>query len=263
MGIYDLIEDATAKTKKKNDAGEPVINGFMLGVVTEGYNKEFPGMVKVELYVRDADKNITDWMRVVTPYGGKEWGIFMMPEVADQVLVFFLEGNIHKPCVFGSIFKSEDKFHKAAHDDKNFIKRFKTPNGMDVTFYDEKDKDYIDIKTQKGINIKMDDKNNVVTISDKDIKNKVEIDITKGLVTVKGEKEVMLTSGTSKIDIKGDSNDILIKGTNVKIEGTKVIIKAQSSMSVEGASTEIKGGGALNLKSDGVANLKGSIVKIN
>ncbi len=263
MGIYDLIGEAAQKAGKRNDAGEPVINGFMLGIVTEGNNSEFPGMVKVELYVREAEKNISDWMRVVTPYGGTDWGLYMMPEVNDEVLVFFLEGSIHKPCVLGSIFRTDDKFHKNAREDKNFIKRFKTPNGIEVSFFDDKDKDYIDIKTQKGTYIRMDDEKNTVTIADKDTKNSVTVDIGKGSITVKADKEISMKSGASEVTVKGDTNDVLIKGTNVKIEGTKVIIKGQGSVSVDSATTEVKASASLKLEASGVANLKGSVVKIN
>ncbi len=263
MGIYDLLDDAIERRDSRNEAGEPVIHGVMIGVVMENNNKDFPGMVKVELLVREAKRNISDWMRVAVMYGGSQWGMYALPEVGDEVLVIFDQGNINRPYVIGSIYKADDKFHKKAFDENNNIKGFKTRGGHEVNLYDEDGKQYIDVKTPKGLNIRMDDEKNIMTVTDKDKKNCVEIDVENGKVSIKAENGVMLTSNSSKINIQGDSNSIAVKSDAIKIEGSNSIKLKAQSLDIEAGMLNVKASNVLNLKSDGVANLKGSLVKIN
>ncbi len=263
MGIYDLLDDALVRKDSRNEAGEPVIYGVMVGVVVENNNKDLPGMVKVELLVREAKRNISDWMRVAAMYGGSQWGIYTLPEVGDEVLVIFDQGNISRPYVIGSIFKAEDKFHKKAFNEDNNIKRIRTRGGHEVTFYEEEDKQYIDVKTPKGLNIRLDDQKNLLQVTDKDKKNSVVIDAGNGKVSISGEKKLTLASDSSKISIEGDSNNISVKSGNIKIESAgSMKVKAQS-LNLEAGMVSIKASGALNLNCDGPANLKGSVVKIN
>lgn len=262
MGIYDLLDDAVSKAKKQNDAGEPLIHGFLLGVVVNTSEEEFPGMVKVDVYIRDKEKSITEWAPVVTAYAGKNWGSFVMPEVNDHVLVGFLNGNFMQPFVLGSVYKQKDEFHKKAKHKKNYIKRFKTPNGIEVTFFDEPDKGYIEMVTKKNLQLRLDDEKEIMYIKDKDKKNALEIDLKKGLVKLTGEKEILLESSSAKVHIKGSSNEVSVKTGTFKVDANSVKIKGQS-IQVEGSMMNLNASGTMNVKSDGLCNVKGSMVKIN
>jgi len=263
MGIYDLLDGAITKKDSRNEAGEPVIHGVMVGVVVENNNKDYPGMVKVEMLVREAKRNISDWMKLVNLYGGSEWGSYVVPEVGDEVLVVFEQGNINRPYVIGSIYKANDKLHKKSFNENNHIKKFKTRGGHEVTFYDEEDKGYIDIKTKKELNIRVDDNKNVIKVTDKDGNNFIQIDVENSKITVEGKNKLLLNSNSSKIHIEGDSNNITAKSAAIKIEGSNSIKLKAQSLDIEAGMVNIKASNVLNMKSDGVANLKGSVVKIN
>lgn len=263
MGIYDLLDTAFTKKETLSEAGETVIHGIMIGVIVENFNKDFPGMVKVELLVRELKRNISDWMRIVTPYGGSDWGMYSIPEIGDEVLVIFEQGNINKPYVIGSVYKADDKFHKKASKENNDTKKIRTRGGHEVTFYDEDKKQYVDIKTPKELNIRLDDEKNKISVTDKENKNSIIIDVENSKITISGDKKIILQSNSSKINIEGDSNNITAKSSSIKIEGSNSVKLKAQSLDIEAGMLNVKASNVLNLKSDGVANLKGAIVKIN
>jgi type VI secretion system secreted protein VgrG len=51
-----------------------------------------------------ADDTAGTWVRVATPVAGANWGSNMLPRVGQEVLVDFLEGNIDRPVVIGSLY---------------------------------------------------------------------------------------------------------------------------------------------------------------
>jgi type VI secretion system VgrG family protein len=68
------------------------------------------GRVKVRFHWdRDGpvDENSSAWVRVATPVGGTDAGSFV-PEVGDEVLVGFVEGDPDRPLVVGSLYNGVD-----------------------------------------------------------------------------------------------------------------------------------------------------------
>lgn len=59
--------------------------------------------VKLTLIAEDADGAAEIWARVATPFGGDNYGAFMIPDVGDEVLVVFLGANADAPVVIGSL----------------------------------------------------------------------------------------------------------------------------------------------------------------
>jgi type VI secretion system secreted protein VgrG len=51
-----------------------------------------------------ADDTAGTWVRVATPVAGANWGSNMLPRVGQEVLVDFIEGNIDRPVVIGSLY---------------------------------------------------------------------------------------------------------------------------------------------------------------
>jgi type VI secretion system secreted protein VgrG len=50
------------------------------------------------------DDTAGTWVRVATPIAGANWGSNMVPRVGQEVLVDFLEGDIDRPVVIGSLY---------------------------------------------------------------------------------------------------------------------------------------------------------------
>ena len=123
MGLFDVIEDISEKNIAKTETGDNRIFGIVVGEVVDNYDQERSGRICVLIHTRDSDANVLKWAKVAAPYIGKSWGMYFLPEVGDQVLVAFDQGNIERPYVIGCIPKDSDKFLTKSKDEQNQKKR--------------------------------------------------------------------------------------------------------------------------------------------
>lgn len=80
--------------------------GTMIGVVTARNDDRRVGRVKVK-YPTHGDME-SDWARVLVPYGGGGHGFKAIPEVGDEVVVGFIEGDPKLPIVLGSVYSERN-----------------------------------------------------------------------------------------------------------------------------------------------------------
>jgi type VI secretion system secreted protein VgrG len=53
------------------------------------------------------DASSSCWLRVATPWAGKQWGMIHIPRIGQEVLVGFLEGDPDQPVVVGSLYNAD------------------------------------------------------------------------------------------------------------------------------------------------------------
>ena len=93
----------------------------------------------------------TTWIRHLTPYAGADRGLFFRPEVGDEVLVAFEEGDPERPVILGSAWNmsdtipNEDFWGGETHN--NDVKRIVTKSGHRVSFIDKQGEESIGIAT--------------------------------------------------------------------------------------------------------------------
>ena len=224
----------------------PRVNGVMVGIVTNNKDPENLARVKLKLPLREAEEE-TDWVRIATLMAGKDRGSLFVPEVGDEVLVAFHLGEIREPYVIGCLWNKTDTALKP--DDKNNIRQIKSRSGHEFTFDDKDGDEKITIKTKKGHKIEFTDKNDTINIVDQSGNNQVKIEGgSKNTITIKA------TPSEITLNNKGD---VSIKGTkSVSVEAPQIKVEAQAQLT-------LKGGAKVDLISDGIMTIKGSLVKIN
>lgn len=210
MSILDLVEDNKIKTK---------IYGGVIGVVTNNKDPEKLGRVKVKFpWLSNEDES--NWARVVSPMAGKERGIFFLPEVDDEVLVFFEHGDINTPYIIGSLWNGKDLPPENNSDGKNNIRM---------------------IKSRSGHKIKIDDTegNEKIEVVDKTGKNMVVIDAKENKISLKSDKDIEISAANGKVTI--NAKDIEFKASaSAKIEASAGMdIKASGNMNIKGATVNI------------------------
>lgn len=177
--------------------------GVAVGVVTNIKDPEGLGRVKVKFpWLSEQDESY--WARVVTPMAGKERGIYFLPEVEDEVLVVFQQGDIEFPYILGGLWNGKDKPPLSNDDGKNNQRMLKSRSGHTIVLDDTENGEKIVIsdKTQKNT-IEIDSKNNTMTLAvEKDliVKVKGEISVEEDLIVkAKGKISVEASEG---LDIK-------------------------------------------------------------
>lgn len=271
MGLYDIMDDISQRKVMKTETGDNRIFGVVVGVITKNYDEKQPGRVCVRIPGRDKDKNILKWAKVAFLAMGKTWGNYWLPEVDDEVLVAFEEGNIDKPYVIGCIPQSDSKLIGEAVDKDNKFKQLRCRNGAYLKYEDEgkadSETDRVQLHLAKNkLYMDMDTKEEKVIISDKDGKNKISIEAkdSAGRIQIVCEKRLEIMVGDKiKLSMNGDNGTINIDCDNFNVKAsTRVDLNSDGKLKTEGQNVTVKAGSGLKLESSGPASLKGSVVKL-
>lgn len=240
------------------------VPGFVQGKVVENNNKEHQGMVKVEFTAWEDKKNICEWVRLISPYVGSNYGSYLVPEIDEEVLVGFIGGSLKRPFLLGSLYPQNCELVKNDFDDKNLKKHLKTKGGNEIEILDTEEKCHIKIMTKKESVFVIDDEQENCTISDKEGKNQILLDFKNGEITIKAEKKITLSTGKVEVVMDG-------QGGSLTQNADKIVTKASNSLEMEGSTkADIKSGmlslsGSQTLKAEGgtTTEIKGAMVKIN
>lgn len=221
MTLLDILTDEDEELENAR-----LINGVAIGIVTNNQDTDGLGRIKVHLPCL-SDENESFWARISTLMGGNGRGSFFIPEVDDEVLVAFGNGDINEPYIIGSLWNGVDLPPETNSDGKNNIRKIRSRSGHEIIFNDddEQQQEKVEIHTKAGHQIVLDD-----------------------------------SSGSEKIVIKDKS------GSNyIEIDSNQNSMKIESSMqlNIKSQDISIEAGGRMTLKSSGTLEIKGSLVQIN
>ena len=141
---------------------------MQLADVIDNNDPQGQGRIKVKFKWECLTNDVTEWLRVVTPSAGigdrgNNRGYFAIPEIDDQVMIAFEEGNIARPVVMGSV------YHSSSVDSspliKNHLKSIITRSGHLVEFDDDPNTQGIKITDIHQNIIHIDTKGNNITIT--------------------------------------------------------------------------------------------------
>lgn len=272
MSLYDIIGDISQKQVTKTETGDERVFGVMIGKVTRNYDQSMGGRVCVSIPTRDANADELHWARLVQPASGKEWGYYFLPEVGDQVLLAFENGNIEKPYVLGGVPLDNNKFLTGSVDMNNKIKRIVTKHGSTIVFEDnatdeQGGQDKITIQTAgKEHTIEMDNGGDKITIKDKDGKNSIVLSTMEGQgsITIKAESSLTIQVGdTIKLGMSGESGTVKLSANDFKVEASKMVsLQTDGTMKLEGGTVTEKASSVMKLESSGAVTVSGSPIKL-
>jgi uncharacterized protein involved in type VI secretion and phage assembly len=230
------------------------ISGLMVGVVTNINDTEGKiGRVKVKFPTIGSDIE-SEWARVVTLGGGASRGVVFQPEVNDEVLVGFEQGDTRRPVVLGGLFSKKNALPTSDNVDpggKVTYRRINSRTGHLIEMADgtSPDKKHILLKTSNGHLIRLGEDKLELTVADKP-------------VTITNGKAKIEFTATGDINIEGMNINIKAK-TGVKVEGVQFEAKASGSAKIEGAMIDAKASGTATVDGGGMLTLKGGMVAIN
>lgn len=269
MGLYDIIDEIAEKQVTKTETGDNRIYGVVIGIVTDNYDAAMKGRVCVSIPVRDDEANVLKWARVAMPSSGKSWGHYFLPEVGDQVLLAFEQGNIEKPYIIGCIPRDADKFLSKSVNANNQLKRIVTKNGSTLEFEDvaegEGANDKITVYTpDKAHKIKLDNQRKEILISDKDGDNKIDIYTEEGKMVVKAKENMSIKVGDNiSITMNGANGTVTVDCSKLKVKASgDIALNANGKAKMNGSNVTISAGTVLKAESSGTTKIGGTPISL-
>lgn len=248
------------------------VGGVMTGIVTSVSDPENLGRIKVKypwLPKAMGAELSSGWARVAIPGGGSGRGVLFLPEVNDEVLVAFQNGDMSDPYVIGVLYNSMDKMPVAdgpivdAAQKKVNTRMIVSRSGHKVVLDDSTGKEKFSIIDKTGKNlIEFDSVKNEVTIKsggklivettgDMSFNSTGKLDITsKGNLTISSDAQVDMKSkaalnleGTQKVDVKAGPSELALQAAGAELKGTKIDVKANTQLGLNGtAMVQVQGG---------------------
>ena len=173
---------------------EKHINGAVIAIVTNTKDPDGMGRVKI-VYPWNKDDGESYWARVMSFYAGNERGALFLPEVDDEVLVIFEQGNMLSPIIIGSLWSSNSKLSEMNNDGQNNIKKIKTRSGHEIVFDDTPGGEKMTIQDKSGNSIEMDSVANKITIM-----SSMQLSIQANMIEIKADTMLTLQGGIVKIN---------------------------------------------------------------
>jgi uncharacterized protein involved in type VI secretion and phage assembly len=218
--------------------------GVVIGTVNDVNDPEKQGRVRLALPWL-SDDYVSGWARTLQPGAGKDRGAVVVPEVGDEVLVAFEQGDVRRPYVLGGLFNGVD-----------------TPDTKGITLIDGGSgavnrRSFVSRRGHRIDLLDEDGKTEGVNVATGDDKLKLVLDATKTKVTVHADGSVLIEG----------SQGIVVDSASAKLElkGGQVSITATQGVTVDGGMGPVKvsTGSQLDLKGGSTASLSAAMVRIN
>ncbi len=245
-GLVDLLSSPAEPLPWNSHA-------LVIGVVTNLDDPERPARVKVNLPTFH-DEYESAWARLVLPGAGKERGLQIYPEIDDEVLVGFENGDPQRPVILGGMWskKSPPPLAKDAIVKQGVIasRTWKSRAGHSITINDA------DADSGNSIVVALKGGKTVLTLAADKVTLETPSDITittDGAASLKANRDVTI-----------EGQNVNIKATSaVKLNGAQIEAVASSTAKFEGALVDLKASGRLAVDGGGATQIKGGMVQLN
>lgn len=153
-GIFDISQPGT-------------FNAHYLAEVVDVNDPESLGRVQIRLHGFPGENNSDEaiWARVAVPFAGSDRGVFYLPDVGDEVLVTFVNGDSRVPIVVGSLWNGSQQPPDSLSG--NGVDRYviKSKKGSVIGIYEEGSPRIV-IRTRGGIKVELDNGGRKAEITD-------------------------------------------------------------------------------------------------
>lgn len=192
------------------------IYGVAVGVVTNNQDPEGLGRVKVRFPWLSADHE-SHWARVVTPMAGAGRGLYLLPEVDDEVLAAFEQGRVELPYVLGALWNGKDKPPESNGDGKNAHRSMTSKSGHVIRLDDTEGGERIEILDAKG-------------------KDSIVLDTAASTITLSADQDVVIEAKNGKLKLSGKNGVEIASQAGAKIEASQNLeVKSDAQVNVKGA----------------------------
>jgi uncharacterized protein involved in type VI secretion and phage assembly len=186
------------------DAMDGCFFGKYRGLVKNNQDPTGCGRLKVVVPAVMGDQEV--WALPCAPYAGENMGLYAMPEPETGVWVEFEAGDPSYPIWVGCFWADGQAPKNERGDDAAPPLKI--------------------IRSQKGLMITLNDKDQVITASDKDGNNLIKIEVQQGKVTVKGTLKVVVEA--PQIELVENSTHPVVFGDELLLYLTQLVAALQA-----------------------------------
>jgi uncharacterized protein involved in type VI secretion and phage assembly len=196
--------------------------GVHVAIVIDVVDPDAQGRVRVRFpWAADGDGPLESWCRLATLMAGASRGTWFVPDVDDEVLVCFENGEPSRPCVIGALWNGVDappEQMDGAGD--NHVKVIHTRAGVRVRFDDTPGGESLTLETPGGQKVTLDDGATSVTVEDSN-GNRVVLD--SSAISVNAASQVKVDAGTVKVTAGSVTVDAAMSTFNGVVKADTVI----------------------------------------
>lgn len=212
--------------------------GLVVGEVTSINDPDKRGRVKVR-FSGLSSKDESAWCRLVAIGGGKTRGMVFIPEVGDEVLVGFENGDVRQPVVIGGLYGEKSAIPLwDVKEGKVEGRRITSRRGHYVELADGEQ------PTAQHILLMLEGAKHRLRLG----ADRFDLELEQG-------KPMSIKIGNSSIVIADNGDMTLESGGNINI-------KAKLKVAIEATSVEIQGKSQVNIEAKGKAAFAGTQVDI-
>jgi type VI secretion system secreted protein VgrG len=183
----------------------------------------------------DITPDNTLWVRVMQPWGGGNWGHQFIPRIGMEVIVAFLEGDVNRPLVVGSIYNNAmPPIFSASNKNKSGFRTRSTMGGgsdnyNELSFDDTMGSEVMFLHAEKDYKLEVENDQSVTVDNDRsvtvtndetvEIKGKQTITVTKDrtLTVSEGNMATTVSQGNHSIKIDTGNHDMKVSTGNHSI----------------------------------------------
>jgi len=241
----------------------PRVWGPQTARVIEVRNPEMAGVhaeVKVQ-FPWNTDQS-SCWARVAQLYAGNKWGSYFVPDIDQEVLVEYVNGDPDRPVVVGAVYNEDNQIPpytkwqsgiRTRSGDYNELRFDDNPGSEEVYFQAGKDHNFLVNNDEKG-EVGNDEALKVANNQDVDVGRDQRVEVGSNVEYKAGQK-IHIDAGTEILLEAGMSITLKVGGSTLKVDNTGVTI--------EGTMIKVKGNALTDISSSAILNLKGALTKIN
>lgn len=213
-----LFDELTQTQQQDTHVGKMV--GVAIGVVTNIEDPENLGRVRVT-FPWFSEEDESEWARVVTLMAGKDRGTLFLPEVDDEVLVGFEQGDIRRPFIMGALWNGVDTLPgEFTNDGKNNVRFIKSRSGHIIKLDDTEGEEKIEVIDKSGTNA-------------------VVIDTKANTITISADQDIILKAPQGKIALEAQEIEITSSAATTVEAGAEMTVKASGTATLKGATVNI------------------------
>jgi uncharacterized protein involved in type VI secretion and phage assembly len=210
MQWTDLLAEANAQNLHSQR-----IQGVVIGLVTNNQDPAQLGRVKVKFpWLNDTDES--HWARIATTMAGKTGSFYCLPEIDDEVLVAFEQGDPRFPYILGMLWNGKDLPPDKNESKKNDVRLIRSRSGHEIRLNDTQGQEKFEIIDKSGKNkLTFDTTDNTITITSK---KDITLSAPKG--TIKLSARTLALESTQQTTVQADTGLDLKANATMNLKGT-------------------------------------------